>query len=52
MIKKEQRENSMTTKKTKIYRGGAPTKTKVKQGYMRKFMRTSNKRLSTKRKGK
>lgn len=43
----------MTTKrKGRQYKGGAPTKTKVKQGYMRKSMRANVKRLSLKKRGR
>jgi hypothetical protein len=38
-------------KKTRIYKGGSPTKTKVKQGYMRKSIRSNTKRISPKRRG-
>jgi hypothetical protein len=39
-------------RKKGIYKGGAPTKTKVKQGYMRKSIRANNKRLSLKKRGR
>ncbi len=39
-------------KKTKIYKGGTPTKTKVKQGYMRKAVRAKIKSFTNQRRGR
>jgi hypothetical protein len=39
-------------RKGNIYKGGSPTKTKVKQGYMRKAMRGKMKSFTMKRRGR
>jgi hypothetical protein len=44
--------NKPRPKKTKVYKGGTPTKTKVKMGYMRKALRAKVKSFTNQRRGR